>query len=166
MRADRADAVTRDARDRATVTAALQAPAEHMPGLVRQLMEAGELTPAFLIRVAVSGHTLLLQTALSVLADVPASRVAALIASGRAASLKAVLQKAGLPPTTFSVFSAAADAIRSGDAVSGAAGNYRLATQLLDCVIARYQQRPDRELDKILALLRGFAAEAKRSAAR
>jgi uncharacterized protein (DUF2336 family) len=101
-----------------------------------------------------------------VLAEVPQHRVAALVASGRAASLKAVLQKAGLPPSTFSVFAAAIDVIRSVEPVSGAAGDYRRATYLIDAVIARYGQRPDRELDKILALLRRFAAEAKRSAAR
>lgn len=166
MTDEKAEAVTRDARECATIAAAFEAPVDHVPALVQQLMQAGELTPAFLIRAVVSGQTLLFETALSQLAQVPPQRVGALVASGRAASLAAILQKAGLPKSTFPVFAAAVDVIRSGDAASGALGDYRRATYLIDAIVTRYQQRPDRERDQILALLRRFAAEAKRSAAR
>jgi uncharacterized protein (DUF2336 family) len=47
MTTERADAVTRDARECATISAAFEAQADDMPVLVRQLMNAGELTPAF-----------------------------------------------------------------------------------------------------------------------
>ena len=56
--------------------------------------------------------------------------------------------------------------IRHGEAVPGAASDYRRATHLIDAILKRYQNRPDRELDPILALLRRFATDAKRAAAR
>lgn len=162
----RADLVTRDARDRATIEAAFEAPADSMPSLVRHLLDAGELTPAFLIRAAASGQTLLFETALAMLANVPQARVSALIASGRISTLIALLQRSGLSPATFPAFSAAAEVLRSAAAGNDTRSDYRRATHIIDAIVSRYGQRRDRELDVILQLLRGFATEAKRAAAR
>jgi uncharacterized protein (DUF2336 family) len=137
-----------------------------MPALVERLIESGELTPAFMIRAAASGQTLLFVTALAALAGMPQARVGALVASGRAASLKALLQRAGLPPRAFPVFAAAVEVIRNTDSGAGAISDYRRATHLIDAIVTRCEGRPDRELDQILALLRRFATEAKRTAAR
>lgn len=161
---ERAATVTRDARECATIAAAFEAPAENMPALVDQLIEGDALTPAFLIRAVAAGQTLLFETALSALAGVPHERVSALVASGRAGNLRALLQSAKLPAKTFPVFIAAVDAIRKGE--TGAGSDYRRATYLIDAIVARYETRRDRELDQILALLRRFARDAKRAAAR
>jgi uncharacterized protein (DUF2336 family) len=163
---ERAEKVMREARQRATIARAFEAPAESMPVLVEQLMVSGELTPAFLIRAAASAQTHLFEAALSALAAVPHQRVRALIASGRVSSLRALLQKAGLPVETHQAFAAAIDVIRRRDPATDASSDYRRASQLIDTIVTRYQDRPDRELDQILALLRQFAAEAKRLAAR
>jgi uncharacterized protein (DUF2336 family) len=165
MATERADAVTREARELATIAAAFEAPATGLDALVVRLMQSGELTPAFLIRTVASGQTALFGTALSMLARMPRERVGALVASGRGANLKALLQRAGLPPRTFPAFQAAIDVIRE-DAASGASSDYRRATHLIDAIVARYGRRRDREMDAILALLRRFATEAKRAAAR
>jgi uncharacterized protein (DUF2336 family) len=166
LRSDHADAVARDARERATIAAAFEAPAEGLPTLVEQLLENGELTPAFVIRAAASGQAMLFETALAALAKVPHARVRALVASGRTGGMQAILRKAGLPPYTLPAFLAAVDVIRNGDPAPGASSDYRRATHLIDAIIHRYRQRPDGELDNILALLRRFATEAKRAAAR
>jgi uncharacterized protein (DUF2336 family) len=163
---ERAQTMVREARESATIAAAFEAPADHMPSLVRQLIDKGEMTPSLVIRAAVSGQTLLFETALAALAAVPLERVTALVASGRRGNLMALLEKAGLPRKTHAAFAAAVDVIRAGDAARGAAGDYRRATQLIDAIVALYRKRPDRELDHILALLRRFATEAKRAAAR
>lgn len=163
---ERATAATEDARECATIAASFEAPADNLPALVAQLIEGKALTPAFLIRAVVAGQTLLFETALSALAKVPQERVAALVASGRASNLRALLQKAALPPRTFPAFVAAVDVIRSNPGPQGEAGDYRRATHLIDAIMTKYQNRDDRELDQILALLRRFARDAKRSAAR
>lgn len=162
---EKAELVTRDARERATIAAAFEAPADSMPSLVERLLQAGELTPAFLIRAAASGQTLLFETALARLADVPPARVRALVAAGRTSGLTALLRKSGLSPKTYPVFEAAVKVLRVCDPLD-ASSDYRRATHLIDAIVTIYQRRPDRELDQILVLLRQYATEAKRSAAR
>jgi uncharacterized protein (DUF2336 family) len=165
MDPSRADMVVRDAHECATIAASFEAPADNMPALIAQLMRGKALTPAFLIRSVAAGQTLLFEAALSALAKVPQERVGALLASGRGTHLRALLQQAGLPRRTFAAFTAAIEVMRSSD-FDAADSDYRRAAQLIDAIVERYRQRPDRELDPILMLLRRFAREAKRSAAR
>jgi uncharacterized protein (DUF2336 family) len=163
---ERAARALRQAGERAMITASFEAHADDVPALVVRLMGAGELTPAFLIHAAASGQSLLFETALAMLANVPQGRVRALVASGRAANLAALLQKAGLPLRTHAAFQAAVGVIRRGDAERSPGSDYRRATRLIDAIVENYGRRPDRELDQILALLRRLATESKRSAAR
>ena len=166
MGAERARTVVRDARECATIAAAFEAPADTMPALIAELMQARELTPAFLIRAVAAGQAYLFEAGLAALAEVPRERVTSLIASGRVASLGALLHKAGLPRSTYPAFTAAIEVIRLGDSLDGAASDYRRATRLIDAILASYGQRQDREMNKVLALLRRFARDAKRAAAR
>jgi uncharacterized protein (DUF2336 family) len=161
----RADTIIRDARECATIAASFEAPADNIPALVRQLIEGGALTPTFLIRAIAAGQTLMFETALAILAGIPHERVSALVASGRNSMLRGLLKKAGLPQRTFIAFTAAIEVIRTS-AFEAADSDYRRATQLIDAIVERYQQRADRELDPVLMLLRRFAREAKRAAAR
>jgi len=164
--AERAEAMIRDARECATIAAAFEAPADAMPDLIAQLMQARELTPAFLIRAVAAGQAFLFEAGLAALARVPRERVTSLIASGRASSLRALLQKASLPADAYPAFAAAIDVIRAGDSSEDATSDYRRATHLIDAIVSRCEQRQDRELNEILALLRRFARDAKRAAAR
>jgi uncharacterized protein (DUF2336 family) len=163
---ERAKQALREAVERTTIAMAAEAPPEAVAALVEQLIAAEELTPALLMRAVASGQALFFELALSALAEVPRARVAALVASGRAANLRALLARAGLPPRTFPAFAAAIEVIRSFEHDEGPSSDYRRATALIDAIVGRYQTAPDRELDQILALLRRFAAEARRAAAR
>jgi uncharacterized protein (DUF2336 family) len=166
IEAGRAEATIRDAREIATIAAAFEAPADHLPALIAQLMKDGELTPAFLIRSVAAGQTALFEAGLAALAGVPGERVNALIASGRTANLRGLLQKAKLPQRTYPAFVAAIGVIRKAETFAGANSDYRRTTHLIDAILESYQKRRDRELDEILKLLRRFATIAKRSAAR
>jgi uncharacterized protein (DUF2336 family) len=163
---DRAQALLKDSRELATIVVSFDAPAASMPALVQQLIAAKELTPAFLVRAVAAGQARLFEAGLAALSHVPAERVRSLVASGRNGNLRALLRAAGLPAWTHPVFAAAIDVIRKGDSLAGATNDYRRATHLIDTIVKHYERRPDRELDHILALLRRFATEAKRSAAR
>lgn len=162
---ERTEALTRDCRDRATLAIAGAANGD-LAGLVRRLIATGQLTPALLMRAAASGQARFFEAALAALSGVPPPRVAALLASGRAAALQALLRRAGLPERTFAAFAAAAEVIRRSGEEAGAESNYRRASQLIEAVVDSYRRRPDRDLDQILALLRRFSAEARRDAAR
>ena len=164
--AERAETVTREARDKATVAMAFDAPAAQIPVLVRRLIAEDELTPALLVRAVAGGQTLFFIHALAQLSGVPEGRVQALVVSGRAANLKALLEKAKLPVATYPAFAAAIDVIRQFDGSEDAGSDYRRATHLIDAILKRFQANPDQNLDQILGLLRRFATEAKRDAAR
>lgn len=166
MERRQAESAIRDARERAMIAAAFDAPSDTMPALIAKLMQSRELTPAFLVRAVAAGQAHLFEAGLAALAGVPRDRVRSMIGSGRASSLRALLQKAGLPPGTDGAFAAAIEVIRNGDSLEGASSDYRRATQLIDAIVARYEQKQERELDDILALLRRFARDAKRAAAR
>ncbi len=161
-----ADTVIRDAHECATIANAFEAPADNMPALVAQLMQGRALTPTFLIRTVAAGQTALFEAALAALADVPRARVSALVASGRNSTLRALLQRAGLPRDSFAAFAAAIEVIRTGE-FREADSDYRRASQLIDAIVERYEKsRPNRERDRILMLLRRFVRDAKRAAAR
>lgn len=166
LSAERAEKVLREARDKATVVMAFEAPAAQIPALIRRLIADEDLTPALLVRAVAGGQTLFFIHALAQLSGVPATRVEALVVSGRAANLKALLEKAKLPAATFPAFAAAIDVIRQFDGSEDAGSDYRRATHLIDAIIQRFQANPDRNIEQILGLLRRFATEAKRDAAR
>jgi uncharacterized protein (DUF2336 family) len=156
-----------EARDGAMIAAAFEAPADTMPNLVAQLISERELTPAFLIRAVASGQVYLFEAGLAALANLPRERVTSLIASGHASNLRALLHRARLPRKTFPAFIAAVDVIRMADSPESAGiSDYRRATYLIDAIVTRYAKRKDREMNEILALLRRFARQAKRDAAR
>ncbi len=163
---ERAEIVVRDARDRATVNMAFQAPAAEIPALVRQLIDRGELTPKLLVRAVVSGQIVLFEEALTALSGLPASRISGLIQSGRPAGLKALLERAQLPQSTYPAFAAAIEVIRKAPRKADTGNSYRRATHLIDAIVNRCQTRPNPEIEQILALLRRLATEAKRDAAR
>ena len=163
---ERAEMVTREARDKATVAMAFEAPAAQVPVLVKRLIAEDELTPALLVRAVAGGQTLFFIHALAQLSGMPANRVEALVVSGRAANLKALLEKAKLPVATFPAFAAAIDVIRQFDGSEDAGSDYRRATHLIDTILNRFQANRDQNIDQILGLLRRFATEAKRDAAR
>ena len=166
LSAERAEMVTREARDKATVAMAFEAPAAQIPVLVKRLICEDELTPALLVRAVAGGQTLFFIHALSQLSGVPAGRVEALVVSGRAANLKALLEKAKLPVATYPAFAAAIDVIRQFDGSEDAGSDYRRATHLIDAILNRFQANRDQNIEQILGLLRRFATEAKRDAAR
>ena len=166
LSAERAETVTREARDKATIAMTTEAPAAQIPALVKRLIADDELTPALLVRAVAGGQTLFFIHALAQLSGVPASRVEALVVSGRAANLKALLEKAKLPVGTYPAFAAAIDAIRQFDGSEDEGSDYRRATHLIDAILKRFQANSDHNVEHILGLLRRFATEAKRDAAR
>ena len=166
LSAERAETVTREARDKATVAMTIEAPAAQIPALVKRLIGDDELTPALLVRAVAGGQTLFFIHALAQLSGVPVGRVEALVVSGRAANLKALLEKAKLPAATYSAFAAAIDVIRQFDGSEDAGSDYRRATYLIDAILKRFQANSDQNIEHILGLLRRFATDAKRDAAR
>jgi uncharacterized protein (DUF2336 family) len=165
LSADRAGRIADDARDRSTINIAARSRGEDMCGLVRHLRATGQLTAGLILRALLSGNLELFDSALAELSGLSQARVSALLHDDGGASLQALLQRAGLPVSTFAAFRVALEASRETgyvDTLVGAAGLRRRMVErvLTHCATERQATEP------LLILLRRFATEAAREEAR
>jgi uncharacterized protein (DUF2336 family) len=164
---ERALSVSRDVCDRATIAIAAESVSEERAALVEHLRVTGQLTTSLLLRAVCAGNARLFETALAVLAGVPEARVEALVRTGRPGALRALYRRAGLPERAFEAFAAALAAGRNaGAAGSGPAARYRASREMVEAVLERYDAISDGEMNELTTMLRRFAAEAARSAAK
>ena len=163
---ERALTVTREACDRATVALAAETQSDELPELVEHLRITGQLTTALLLRAVCAGNVALFEAALAALARAPVDRVASLVRAGRISVLRAIYTKAGLPPTAFEAFAAALDTWRLIVEEDSGQDRYRTTLRMVDAVLARYAGISDGEAHELATMLRRFAAEQAREAAR
>ena len=165
LSADRAGRIADDARERSTINIAARSRGDDMRGLVRHLRATGQLTAGLILRALLSGNFELFDSALAELSGLSQARVSALLHDDGGASLQALLQRAGLPVSTFAAFRVALEASRETgyvDTLAGAAGLRRRMVErvLTHCATERQAAEP------LLILLRRFATEAAREEAR
>jgi uncharacterized protein (DUF2336 family) len=117
------------------------------------------------LRALLSGNLELFESSLCELSGLPRSRVSALLLDRGEASLVALLQRAGLPESTFAAFQAALDAIHEigfADTLGGAA---RLRRRMVERVLT-HCETDQSAAGPLLILLRRFATESAREEAR
>jgi uncharacterized protein (DUF2336 family) len=165
LSADRAGRIANEARDRSTVKIAALSRGDDMRGLVRHLRATGKLTAELILRALLSGNLELLESALSELSGLPQARVSALLHDHGSASLQALLQRAGLPASTFAAFRVALEASRETGYVDTLEGAARLRRRTVERVLTHCAT--DRQAaEPLLILLRRFATESAREEAR
>jgi uncharacterized protein (DUF2336 family) len=160
----RADQVTRDARDRGTVTIAALGPDPDTRPLVRHLRASGQLTAGLVLRALLSGHVAMFEEVLAELSGLPLARVRALVHGRGAAGFRAVYEKAGMPSSVFPAFREAVTALAEGS--SEEAVSSRLKRQVVERVLAQCEHADVADIEPLLILLRRYAAEAAREDAR
>jgi hypothetical protein len=96
----------------------------------------------------------------------PAKRVGTVVHYGGGASLRALFERAGLPPSTYPAFKQAIEAMREGDLMSEPGGSARLKRRMIERVLTGCEKEALDELAPLLTLLRRFATEAAREEAR
>jgi uncharacterized protein (DUF2336 family) len=165
LSADRAGRIASEARDRSTVNIAARSRGDDMRGLVRHLRATGQLTAGLILRALLSGNLELFNAALSELSGLPPARVAALLHDRGGASLQALLQRAGLPESTFAAFRAALQAGHETGYVDTAANAARLRRRMVERVLTHCETDP-KSAEPLLILLRRFATESAREEAR
>jgi uncharacterized protein (DUF2336 family) len=156
----------RDACDQATVAIAANLDAADLLPFVEHLRVTEQLTASLVLRAVSAGNVSFFEAALAVLARVPFARVQSLVRTRRMAGVKAVYRRAGLPLGAFEAFWVALEVWHGFDPRAGAAERFRFVRTLVDRVLARYQSVTDGELGQLASMLRRFAAEAARLAAR
>jgi uncharacterized protein (DUF2336 family) len=165
LSADRAVRIASEARDRSTVNIAARSRGDDMRGLVRHLRATGQLTAGLILRALLSGNLELFNAALSELSDLPPARVSALLHDRGGASLQALLQRAGLPESTFGAFRAALEVGHETGYVDTAGNAARLRRRMVERVLTHCETDP-KAAEPLLILLRRFATESAREEAR
>ena len=163
---ERALRLMREARDQAhIIIAATSGGTENGPmQLVAHLRSSGQLTAGLLIRALLSGSADLFEAALADLADVSMTRVQGLRRDWRSAGFAALYRRAGLPEALLPAFRAALDALQTPDQSDPSSA--RLSRQRVERVLTACAAMGSRELERLLAVLRRFEAEAAREEAR
>lgn len=163
---ERALRLTREARDQAhVIIAATSGDDETGPRrLAGHLRSCGQLTAGLLLRALLSGNESLFAASLSELADVAPLRVRALMRDWRSTGFAALYRKATLPEKLLPAFRAALEALYARD-IADAAGA-RLSRQRIERVLTSCTHAKGGEIDKLVAVLRRFEAEAARDDAR
>jgi uncharacterized protein (DUF2336 family) len=164
--AEHAQRIAREACEKATVTVAAETPTGQMRQLIHHLRASGQLTAGLILRALLSGNVTLFEEALAELSEMPLERVGALIHYGGAASLRALFDRAGLPPSTYPAFKQAIEAMREGDLINDGGGSARLKRRMIERVLTGCENEALDELAPLLTLLRRFATEAAREEAR
>lgn len=162
----RAEAVVRDACDKATVHLAADAGEAELGALVEHLRASGQLTTSLLIRSMCQGHVRFLETVLARLSGLPSGRVYALLLEGREAALRALFTRAGLPERSHTAFIVALDVWRELDFDGDPGARARYGRRLIERILTRYQTFAPGEVDDLMAMLRRLAVEAARETAR
>jgi uncharacterized protein (DUF2336 family) len=165
LSADRAVRVAGEARDRSTVNIAARSRGGDMRGLVRHLRATGQLTAGLILRALLSGNLELFDHALAELSGLPQSRVSALLHDRGGASLHALLQRAGLPESTFAAFRVALEVNHETGFVDSVDGAARLRRRMVERVLT-HCETDQQAAGPLLILLRRFATESAREEAR
>jgi uncharacterized protein (DUF2336 family) len=165
LAADHAQRITHDACEKATVTIAAATPKTEIRPLIAHLRASGQLTAGLIMRALLSGNSALFEEALAELTDMPVARISGLIYDRGSVGLRALIEKAQLPPSTYPAFKEAIEALREGfDYETG--GPARLKRRMVERVLTRCEDADLGELAPLLTLLRRFATEAAREEAR
>ena len=165
LSADRAERVAGEARDRSTVNIAASSRGDEMHGLVAHLRATSQLTAGLILRALLSGNLELFEAALAELSGLPRARVSSLLLDRGEASLVALLQRAGMPQSTFAAFRAALDVIQEVGFADTLAGAARLRRRMVERVLTQCETDQD-AASPLLILLRRFATESAREEAR
>lgn len=161
---ERAQNVTREACDRATV--ALASETRDAASLVHHLMESNQLTGGLVLRALIAGNLQFFIEALAQLSGFDARRVEAIVADRSGHGFHALYKQAGLPQAAFGAFRAALEVIYEASFTEEMLGHAVLRRRMVERVLTRYEEAGEGELDHLLALLRKLAGEAARDEAR
>lgn len=165
LTADRAERVVSEACERSTVNIAARSYGDDMRNLLRHLRATGQLTAGLILRALLSGNIELFADALVELSDLPSERVYALVQERRGSGLNALLQRAGLPASTYPAFRAALEARDEMGFAASIGGASRLRRRMVERVLTTCEMNAE-VAEPLLILLRRFATESAREEAR
>jgi uncharacterized protein (DUF2336 family) len=163
---DRAENVTREACDRATVVLASETREDEVAVLIRHLVETRQLTGGLVLRALVAGNLRFFVEALAQLSGYDARRVEAIVSDRSSHGFEALYRQSGLPKAALRGFRAALEVIYESDTSANLLGHAVFRRRMVENVLARCEHTGEGDLDHLYAMLRKFAGEAAREEAR
>jgi uncharacterized protein (DUF2336 family) len=160
----RANRLAQDCTESGAIAVATEAASDDMIDLVRGLRSCGRLTPQLLLRSLLSGETRLLTASLAELAGVPHDKASGFVHARGGIGFRALYRKAGMPQRLEPAFEAALSAWHEFGMAQAEPG--RLSRQMVERVLTSVAAFDDPELDKLMALLLRYQADAAREEAR
>jgi len=163
---ERAQKITKEACEKATITVAADTGSGEMRPLIRHLRDSGQLTAGLVLRALLSGNLPLFEEALSELTGVSLARVVGIVHDRRGFGFRAIYEKAGLPSSTYPVFREALEAMREEGFMGEPGDASRLKRRIIERVLTRCESAALDDVEPLLTLLRRYEAEAAREEAR
>lgn len=162
----RVETLVEDATEKVTLRLFEDEDPDNARKLVAHLHDTDQLTTRLLVRAAATGHLVVLETGLALLAGQDQRRVFAIIMHGGAAAFRALLDRAGVSRTYWPVFEVARTVYGEVQAEMVGDDWRRFRRIVVDRTLVRFESVACPEADKLLALLHRYSADAARDAAR
>ncbi|MGE3141934.1 MAG: DUF2336 domain-containing protein [Hyphomonadaceae bacterium] len=154
------------ARERATLDIIEQAAHQSdLPGFVAQLHLHGRLTPSLLMRALCMGQIAFVEHAMAELAGITHQRAWLMIHDSGPLGLKAIFDRAGLPPRLYAPFRASIDIYHQMEHEDGVIGGARFRARMLERSLTLFQCIPKDDLDYLLDKLDAIGAKPELAAA-
>lgn len=163
--AARAQDVTRDALDEATIELARVPSGPYLDELVVHLARSDQLTPVLMLRALCSGGLDFVEAGFVYLSGLPRAKVASLMLEAGGDGFRALFRRAHLPGNILPAFEIALSTIYETAMPEREGAQFHFPRQLLERILTRYQGFAAAESDHLLMLLRRFAAAAARQEA-
>ncbi len=164
----RSERVARDSRERAAmiIAAGCTAVSGETAALAAYLRSSGQLTASLALRALLCGQSGLFAATLAELTGMGPRRVEGILREPASTAFAALYARAGLPAPMLTAFRAALAALaRSGsDGPDEGAEIGALRLPLVQAALAECEAARDEGLDRLIALLRRFEADAAREA--
>ena len=125
-------------RERATISLSSDSGVDDVMILVRQLHDNGRLTPSIMLRALCMGDIVFFECAMAVQAGVTLENARRLIHDRGPLGLRAVFDKAGLPPAQFMAVRAALDVSRETQMDGGENDRERYARRMIERIMTQY----------------------------
>ncbi len=160
----RSQRIAQESRDRATmiIAAGCADYSEETSALAAYLRVSGQLTAGLALRALLCGQTGLFEATLVELTGLGPRRVAGLVREPASNAFAALYAKAGLPATLLVAFRAALSALARSkrQEAESEAEEGALRLPVIQFVLSQCVDRHDESLDRLVALLRRFEADA------
>lgn len=120
---------------------------------VQQLDINGKLTPSFVLRALCQGEVKLVEFAMAELANIPHDKAWLLVHDGGHLGLRAIFDRAGMPPNLYPAFRAAIDVLHETEFDGSHEDKQRFKKRMIERVLTRFQSIPETDLNYLLEKL-------------